>query len=131
MGARHSQLVERLKADIESTHARLKKYLGDGVEHVNGKVAILEERETALTERLLEMAEAQYQMLKEQAEQVHASKCWAGGWLCGAHRARASAATTRRLHAYACEGADENSWQSSPRHARAGSASAAPSAQLA
>jgi hypothetical protein len=32
MGTRHSQLVERLKADIESTHARLKKYLGDGVE---------------------------------------------------------------------------------------------------
>jgi hypothetical protein len=24
---------------------------------------------------------------------------------------------TRRLHAYACEGADENSWQSRPRHA--------------
>jgi hypothetical protein len=74
MGTRHSQLVERLKADIESTQARLKKYLDDGVEHVNGKVAILEERETALTERLLEMVEAQYQMLKEQAEQVHASE---------------------------------------------------------
>jgi hypothetical protein len=29
---------------------------------------------------------------------------------------RADASTTRRLHAYACEGADENSWQSRPRH---------------
>jgi hypothetical protein len=42
-----------------------------------------------------------------------------GGWLCGSHRSRAAAATTRHLHAYACEGADENSWQSRPRHARA------------
>ena len=39
------------------------------------------------------------------------------GCLCGAHRARATAATTKRLHACACEGADENSWQSRPRHA--------------
>ena len=74
MGTRHSQLVERLKADIVSTQTRLKKYLDDGVEHVNGKVAILEEREAALTERLLEMVEAQYQMLKEQAEEVHAKE---------------------------------------------------------
>ena len=52
------------------------------------------------------------------------------GCLCGSHRARATAATTKRLHACACEGADrssfycsyrnkiyENSWQSRPRHA--------------
>jgi len=41
------------------------------------------------------------------------------GCLCGAHmhRARATASTTKRLHACACEGADENSWQSRPRHA--------------
>ena len=32
---------------------------------------------------------------------------------------RADASTTRRLHAYACEGADENSWQSRPRHTHA------------
>jgi len=31
----------------------------------------------------------------------------------------ADASTTRRLHAYACEGADENSWQSRPRHTHA------------
>ena len=40
------------------------------------------------------------------------------GWLCGSHRACAAAATTKHLHAYACEGADENSWQSRPRHTR-------------
>ncbi len=41
------------------------------------------------------------------------------GCLCGAHmhRARVTASTTKRLHACACEGADENSWQSRPRHA--------------
>ena len=39
------------------------------------------------------------------------------GCLCGAHRARATASTTKRLHACACEGADENSWQSRQRHA--------------
>ncbi len=39
------------------------------------------------------------------------------GCLCGAHRARATVATTKLLHACACEGADENSWQSRPRHA--------------
>jgi len=71
MGTRHSALVERLKADIISTQARLKQYLDEGVEHVNGKVAILEEREAALTERLLEMVEAQYQMLNEQVDEVH------------------------------------------------------------
>ena len=38
-----------------------------------------------------------------------------GGCLCGAHRARAAAATTRFLHTYACEGADENSWPSRQR----------------
>ncbi len=38
------------------------------------------------------------------------------GCLCGAHRARATASTTKRLHACACEGADEKSWQSRPRH---------------
>jgi hypothetical protein len=74
MGSRHSQLVERLKADIISTQARLKKYLDDGVEHVNGKLAILEEREQALTERLLEMVQAQYEMLNTEAEEVHAKE---------------------------------------------------------
>jgi hypothetical protein len=39
------------------------------------------------------------------------------GCLCASHRARATASTTKRLHACACEGADENSWQSRPRHA--------------
>ena len=41
------------------------------------------------------------------------------GCLCGAHRARATASTTKRLHAWTCEGADENSWQSRPRHTHA------------
>jgi hypothetical protein len=36
---------------------------------------------------------------------------------CVEHRAGAAAATTRRFHAHACEGANENSWQSRPRHA--------------
>ena len=31
----------------------------------------------------------------------------------------ADASTTRRLHAYVCEGAVENSWQSRPRHTHA------------
>jgi len=60
MGTRHSELVERLKADILSTQARLKKYLDDGAGQVNGKLAIIEEREAALTERLVEMVKAQY-----------------------------------------------------------------------
>ena len=52
------------------------------------------------------------------------------GCLCGAHRARATASTTKRLHACACEGADENSWQSRPRHACASSAFHTPSSRL-
>ena len=35
---------------------------------------------------------------------------------CSARRPRATASTTKRLHACACEGADEKSWQSRPRH---------------
>jgi len=49
----------------------------------------------------------------------HTRRVLGGGWLCGAHRACAAAATTKHLHAYACEGADENSWQSRPRHTHA------------
>jgi len=74
MGTRHSQLVERLKADILSTQARLKQYLDEGVEHLHGKVSILEEREEALTKRLLEMVQAQYEMLDKEAEEVHAKE---------------------------------------------------------
>ena len=71
MGTRHSELVERLKGDIVSTQARLKKYLDDGLGHVNGKLSILEAREEALTARLLEMVQAQFEMLNAQAEAVH------------------------------------------------------------
>jgi hypothetical protein len=77
---------------------------------------------------------------RRQVERLpHTRRVLGGGWLCGAHRACAAAATTKHLHAYACEGADENSWQSRPRHTRAsnkvllvclaGSASATLSAQ--
>jgi hypothetical protein len=79
---------------------------------------------------------------RRQVERLpHTRRVLGGGWLCGAHRACAAAATTKHLHAYACEGADENSWQSRPRHTRApcqqqslvvclaGSASASLSAQ--
>ena len=57
---------------------------------------------------------------RRQVERLpHTRRVLGGGWLCGAHRACAAAATTKHLHAYACEGADENSWQSRPRHTRA------------
>ncbi len=39
------------------------------------------------------------------------------GECCWEEAVCATAATTKRLHACACEGADENSWQSRPRHA--------------
>ena len=57
---------------------------------------------------------------RRQVERLpHTRRVLGCGWLCGAHRACAAAATTKHLHAYACEGADENSWQSRPRHTRA------------
>ena len=56
---------------------------------------------------------------RRQVERLpHTRRVLGCGWLCGAHRACAAAATTKHLHAYACEGADENSWQSRPRHTR-------------
>ena len=42
-----------------------------------------------------------------------------GDRLCGAHRVRAAAAAIRRSRAHDREDADDNSWQSRPRHARA------------
>jgi len=46
----------------------------------------------------------------------HTRRVLVGGCLCGTHRACEAAATTKHLHAYTCEGSDENSWQSRPRH---------------
>ena len=74
MGTRHSQLVERLKADIISTQSRLKQYLDEGVDHLHGKLSILEEREAALTKRLLEMVQAQYELLNKEVDEVHAKE---------------------------------------------------------
>jgi hypothetical protein len=71
-------------------------------------------RETEKETRDRERQKFQY---KSGGWSPHTRRVLVGGWLCGAHRERAVAETTRRLHAHVCEGADENSWQSRPRHA--------------
>jgi hypothetical protein len=60
----------------------------------------VEDHETlpdCLSERIV------FRISEGQRHQMHT-----GGWLCGAHRARASTACTMRLHAHACEGVGEN-----------------------
>eukprot|EP00960_Hanusia_phi_P029271 747863-Hanusia_phi.AAC.2 len=71
MGTSHSELVQRLKADIELTKSKISGYIDDGTTQLKEKLDVLNKRETALTKRLLEMVDAQTQILTQQANENH------------------------------------------------------------
>ena len=71
MGTSHSELVQRLKEDLQLTKSKISGYIDDGTTQLKEKLDVLNRREIALTKRLLEMIDAQSQILTQEADSNH------------------------------------------------------------